>query len=260
MSESLAIDLNADLGESFGQWSMGDDAAMMGIVSSANIACGFHAGDPSVMLRTIEQAVFNHVIIGAHVAYRDLAGFGRRHMDYASEELTADVLYQLAALDGMARAVGDSIYYVKPHGALYNTTFHDEVQARAVAEAIDWFNPELIVLGQPGSQLLEQAKAEGLPTAVEAFADRAYNADGTLVSRRKPGSVIHDPAVVAKRMVQLVKEGTVPDVTGGEVRIDANSICIHGDSPGAVEMARAVRAELEAAGVTIGPFSGYTWP
>lgn len=256
MSSSLTIDLNADLGESFGQWTMGDDAAMLDIVSSANVACAFHAGDPLVLLRTLEQAFSRGVTVGAHVAYRDLAGFGRRYMDYAPDELRADVLYQLAAIDGMARTVGGEISYVKPHGALYNNAFTDEVQARSIAEAVASYDSGLVMLGLPSSQLLAQAEQSGLGTAVEAFADRAYNPDGTLASRREPGSVLSDPAEVSQRMVQLVQNGALPDRTGGEVRIDASSICTHGDSPGAVEMARAVRAELEAAGVTIGPFAG----
>ena len=256
MSQSLTIDLNADLGESFGQWTMGDDAAMLDIVSSANVACAFHAGDPLVLHRTLEKAFSRGVTVGAHVAYRDLAGFGRRYIDYAPDELRADVLYQLAAIDGMARTVGGEISYVKPHGALYNNAFTDDVQARAIAEAVASFDSGLVMLGLPGSQLLAQAEQSGLGTAVEAFADRAYNSDGTLASRREPGSVLSDPAEVSQRMVRLVTDGALPDRTGGEVRIDATSICTHGDSPGAVEMARAVRAELEAAGVTIASFAG----
>ncbi|WP_333619376.1 LamB/YcsF family protein [Dietzia sp.] len=252
----LAIDLNADLGESFGQWSMGDDEAMLDIVSSANVACGFHAGDPLVLLGTLESAFAHGVAVGAHVAYRDLAGFGRRYIDYTQAELEADVLYQLAAIDGMARAVGGRISYVKPHGALYNTAFADEGQAEAVASAVARFDSSLTMLGLPGSQLLAKSAAAGLGTAIEAFADRAYNSDGTLASRRTEGSVLHDPAEVAERMLALVRTGEIPAREGGAVRVDAASICTHGDSPGAVEMARAVRAALEDAGVEIRPFAG----
>lgn len=255
-----SIDLNADLGESFGQWSMGDDTAMLDIVSSANVACGFHAGDPLVLRRTLDAAFERGVTVGAHVAYRDLAGFGRRYIDYAPEELEADVLYQLAAIGGVARTAGGTVRYVKPHGALYNTAFGDEGQAEAVARAVAAFDPSLVVLGLPGSQLLARAEAHGLDTAIEAFADRAYMPDGTLASRRTPGSVLHDPEQVAARMLDLVRTGGIPDTSGGTVRVDAASICTHGDSPGAVAMARAVRESLENAGVSIRAFAASKGP
>ncbi|GAA1708187.1 UPF0271 protein [Propioniferax innocua] len=251
-----SIDLNADLGESFGQWSMGDDAAMLDVVSSANIACGFHAGDPMVMRRTVTAAAERGVAIGAHVSYNDLAGFGRRSMDIAPGELEADVLYQIAALDGVARAHGTRVTYVKPHGALYNRIVRDDEQAQAVVRAVRAFNPELAVLGLPGSRFLVRADAAGLRTVTEAFADRAYNADGTLVSRSRPGAVLDDPQVVAERMIGLVRNGHIEAVTGELVRVDADSICTHGDSPGAVAMAKAVHSALRDAGITIGAFAG----
>lgn len=250
-----SIDLNADLGESFGQWSMGDDAAMLDVVSSANIACGFHAGDPQVMRRTVAAAGERGVAIGAHVSYNDLVGFGRRSMDVAPDELEADVLYQLAALDGVARTHGSRVTYVKPHGALYNRIVRDDAQAQAVVRAVHAFNPELAVLGLPGSRFLAHADDIGLATMAEAFADRAYNADGTLVSRSQAGAVLHDPRIVAERMVDLVRHGRVESVTGEPVSVTADSICTHGDSPGAVAMARAVRDALREAGVAIGAFA-----
>lgn len=253
---TAAIDLNADLGESFGQWAMGADEQMLDIVSSANIACGFHAGDPLVMRRTLAAAIERGVSIGAHVAYRDLAGFGRRYIDMDPAELEADVLYQLAALDGMARSLGGQVSYVKPHGALYNAIVRDAPQAAAVVQAIASYNRELGVLGLPGSVFLDKAGDAGLGTTAESFADRNYNPDGTLVSRRLPDAVLHDPQVVGARMVTLVTDGHLTAVGGQSVRIDAGSICIHGDSPDAVAMARSVREALTGAGITIRAFSG----
>lgn len=250
-----SIDLNADLGESFGAWSMGDDAAMLDVVSSANVACGFHAGDPLVMQRTVAAAAERGVAVGAHVAYRDLAGFGRRFMDVAPAELIADILAQLGALSAMCRLVGTEVTYVKPHGALYNAIVHHEAQAAAVVEAVRLFNPSLSVMCLPGSRVLELAGEAGLGTVAEAFADRAYTPEGTLVSRREPGSVLHDADEVATRMLTLATTGTVTAIDGTPVPVAADSICTHGDSPDAVAMARAVRARLEAAGVTIGAFS-----
>lgn len=250
-----AIDLNADLGESFGQWAMGADEQMLDIVSSANIACGFHAGDPLVMRRTLAAAIERGVSIGAHVAYRDLAGFGRRYIDMDPAELEADVLYQLAALDGMAGSLGGQVSYVKPHGALYHAIVRDAAQASAVVQAIAGYNGELGVLGLPGSLFLTKAEDAGLTATAESFADRNYNPDGTLVSRRLPDAVLHDADLVGDRMVTLVTDGHLQAVGGQSVRIDAGSICIHGDSPDAVAMARAVRERLTAAGITIRAFS-----
>lgn len=247
------IDLNADLGEGFGPWRLGDDLALLSIVTSANVACGFHAGDPLIMRRVCAAAVDRGVTIGAQVSYRDLAGFGRREMDVAPDELTAEVLYQLAALDGIARAEGGAVRYVKPHGALYNRIVRDPVQAAAVAAAVKAYDPALPMLTLPGSAL---HKTEGITVVNECFADRAYTSDGTLVSRREPGSVIDDAPQVAARAVRMAVDGTVEAVDGTEVRVDARSICVHGDTPGAVEIARTVRATLEASGIRLGSFAG----
>ena len=251
----LKIDLNSDLGESLGAWRMGDDAAMLKIVSSANVACGFHAGDAAGILQTLREAQLNRVAVGAHVAYRDLVGFGRRNMDVASDDLVADVIYQIGALQGLAAAAGTRVRYVKPHGALYNWITHDARQARDVIKAIVAVDPSLVLVCLAGSPLIGWAQDAGLRTVAEAFADRAYMPDGSLVSRREKGAVLHDAEEVADRMLRLVREGLVTAVDGSDVRIEADSICVHGDSPGAVEMARAVRARLQAAGVVIAPFA-----
>ncbi len=249
------IDLNSDVGEAFGSWTMGDDAAMFRSVSSASIACGFHAGDPSAMAATCRDAVAAGVTIGAHVAYRDLAGFGRRFLDCSPRELADDVLYQMGALEAVARAAGGAVRYVKPHGALYTTIVHHEEHARAVVDAVRAFGGDLPLLLLPGSVALERARAAGLRAVAEAFADRAYRSDGTLVPRREPGAVLHDEHAVVERMVRLASRGTLLARDGTEIRIDAASICVHGDSPGAVAMAAAVRAALTAAGVEIRAFA-----
>jgi UPF0271 protein len=248
------IDLNSDVGESFGNWTMGDDAAVFRSVSSANVACGFHAGDPSTIAQTCRDAVAAGVTIGAHVGYRDLAGFGRRFLDCSPTELADDVLYQLGALDALARAAGGEIRYVKPHGALYNTIVTHEAHAKAVVSAVKAFGTDLPLLLLPGSVALRKAEAAGLRGVSEAFADRAYNPDGTLVSRREPGAVLHDEQDVASNMVRLATEGTITARDGSTIRPGAESICVHGDTPGAVSMAAAIRRELEAAGVGVRSF------
>jgi len=250
----MNIDINSDLGESFGAWRMGDDAAMLGIVTSANVACGFHAGDPAGILETLRGAAQRGVAVGAHVAYPDLVGFGRRNMDPTSQELVADVIYQIGALQGLATAAGTRVRYVKPHGALYNTIAQDERQANDVITALLALDPGLTLLALAGSPLVGWARARGLRVVAEAFADRAYNDDGSLVSRRLPGAVLHDADAIAERMLRLVQTGEVESVTGRSVPVQADSICVHGDSPGAVEMARRIRARLEQAGVTLRPF------
>ena len=250
------MDLNSDLGEGFGAWQLGDDNAMLDVVSSANIACGFHAGDPRTLLATCERAVERGVVIGAQVGYRDLAGFGRRFIDYESADLTADLIYQLGALDGLARAAGDRVLYVKPHGALYNTIVHHEQQAAAVVDAVRRYDPDLPVLGLPGSAFLRLAENAGLVTVREAFADRGYRPDGTLVPRGEPGALLKDPSLVTERMIRLVSDRTLAAVDGTLIKIEADSICVHGDSPGAVDMARAVHAGLTNAGVPITAFAG----
>ncbi|CCW30931.1 5-oxoprolinase subunit PxpA [Xenorhabdus nematophila] len=248
------IDLNSDLGEGFGQWRMGNDKAMLEIVSSANIACGFHAGDPAGILQTLNSAKKNNVVIGAHVSYPDLVGFGRRKMDIASHELTADVIYQIAALQGLAKTVNTKVSYIKPHGALYNTIANDEYQAMAVIDGILAIDPCLTLVGLAGSNILRLAQEKGLKTIAEAFADRAYTSKGELVSRRESGSVLHDADLVARRMLQLVTEGGVESIDGKFTPIQADSICVHGDSPGSVEMAREVKTVLEQSGITIRSF------
>jgi UPF0271 protein len=251
----MMVDLNSDLGEGFGTWPLGDDEAMLDLVSSANLACGFHAGDPRTLLATCAAAIRRGVVIGAQVGYRDLAGFGRRFIDYEPADLTADVIYQIGALDGLARACGGRVRYVKPHGALYNAIVRHEEQAAAVVEAVRRYDPRLPVLGLPGSAFLRLAGAAGLTTVTEAFADRGYRGDGTLVSRREPGALLHDPAQVAARMVRLVTDGELVAVDGTVIGVRADSICVHGDSPGAVAMARAVRDALTAAGTGISAFA-----
>ncbi|QQE08453.1 LamB/YcsF family protein [Cupriavidus sp. ISTL7] len=251
----MQIDLNSDLGESFGAWRMGSDAAILDIVSSANVACGFHAGDPAGILRTLKAAAARGVAVGAHVSYPDLQGFGRRNMDVASEDLIADVIYQISALAGMAATVGTTVRYVKPHGALYNTIASDERQARDVIAAIRAVDPELVLVALAGSPLVGWARDAGLRVVAEAFADRAYTPQGTLVSRREPGAVLHDAGEVAQRMLRLVREGTVVAIDGSVARVEAQSICVHGDSEGALEMACAVRDALEREGVNVRAFA-----
>jgi 5-oxoprolinase (ATP-hydrolysing) subunit A len=250
----VRIDINADLGESFGRWRLGDDEAMLDVVTSANVACGFHAGDPTTLKRTCAEAAARGVVIGAQVGYRDLAGFGRRYMDVAPEDLEADVLYQLGALDAMARVGGGRVRYVKPHGALYNTVVTDERQAEAVVAAVADYDRTLAVLGLPGSTLLAHARGLGLRTVPEAFADRAYTSAGHLVDRRREGAVLTDADRIAERAVEMVTNGSVTSAEGTTVAVNVESLCVHGDTPGAAEIARAVRAALTDAGVRIEAF------
>ncbi|MEO3890254.1 5-oxoprolinase subunit PxpA [Nonomuraea sp. B5E05] len=251
----MVIDLNADLGEGYGIWRLGDDTALLDIVTSANVACGFHAGDPVTIRRTCAAAVDRGVAIGAQVSYRDLAHFGRREMELEPEELCAEVLYQLAAVDGIARAMGGRVSYVKPHGALYNRICRDKVQAGAVIDAVADYDPSLPVLTLPGSVVHEAAAAAGVPTVNEAFADRAYTPEGMLVPRGEPGAVIHDVAVVAARARQMAVEGSVTASDGSSVPLTARSICVHGDTPDAVALAQGVRDALLAAGVVLQAFT-----
>ncbi|OBI42566.1 LamB/YcsF family protein [Mycobacterium colombiense] len=248
------IDLNADLGEGFGVWRLGDDDAMLGIVTSANVACGFHAGDPAGLLRVCRSAAARGVRIGAQVSYRDLAGFGRRFIDVAAEDLIADVVYQIGALQAIAHAAGSSVCYVKPHGALYNTIVTHTEQAAAVAEAVRLVDAGLPVLGMAGSAFFDEAARRELRTVAEAFADRAYRPDGRLVSRREQGAVLEDPAEIADRAAAMVTSGRVTATDGTQLALKAESVCVHGDSPGAVQIAAAVRDRLEASGVEIGAF------
>lgn len=248
------IDLNADLGEGFGVWRLGDDDAMLEIVTSANVACGFHAGDPAGLLRVCRSAAARGVRIGAQVSYRDLAGFGRRFIDLAAEDLIADVVYQIGALQAIARASGSVVSYVKPHGALYNTIVTNHEQAAAVAEAVRLVDGGLPVLGMAGSAFFDEAARRGLRTVAEAFADRAYRPDGRLVSRREPGAVLHDPAAIAERVATMVASGQVTAIDGSDIDVSVESVCVHGDSPGAVQIATAVRDRLTAAGTDLRAF------
>ncbi len=248
-----AIDINSDLGESFGAWRMGDDEAMLGIVSSANVACGYHAGDPAGILKTLRAAEANGVAVGAHVSYPDLVGFGRRNMDVSGEELTADILYQIGALQGLAAAAGTRVTFVKPHGALYNTIAADERQAAAVIDAILALDSSLALVCLAGAPIVQWAENRGVTVISEAFADRAYTPQGTLVPRREKGSVLHDPDQVGKRMLRLAAEGVIRTIDGSDAAVRADTICVHGDSPSAVAMARRVRDVLEGAGITVAP-------
>ncbi|MFC9769892.1 MULTISPECIES: LamB/YcsF family protein [unclassified Pseudarthrobacter] len=250
-----SIDLNSDVGESFGRWTLGDDAAMFSSVSSANVACGFHAGDPTVIRRTCRNAAEAGVVIGAHVGYRDLAGFGRRFLDISPSELADDVVYQIGALQALAAAEGTKVQYVKPHGGLYNAIVSHTAQARAVVDAVKSVDPSLPIMGLPGSEVLRLAEEAGLRAVTEAFADRAYNPDGTLVSRTQPGAVLHDPAEVAEHVLRMATEQSVRTIDGSILKIRAESICVHGDSPGAVAMATAVKSALADAGISIGAFA-----
>jgi UPF0271 protein len=249
------IDLNSDLGEGFGVWRLGDDEALLGIVSSANAACGFHAGDPSIMRTVAASAQRQGVTVGAQVSYRDLAGFGRRSMDMAPAELTDDVLYQIGALDAFCRIAGSRVRYVKPHGALYNTCVVDEAQAAAVVRAVAEYDSTLPVLGLPGSALLRAAEAAGLQAVAEGFADRGYTPEGRLVPRSQPFALVTDPDTVVERSVRMAESGTVVAIDGSLLHMPIRSLCVHGDTPGAVDLARRVRAGLEAAGLTPTPFA-----
>ncbi|GAB3914708.1 hypothetical protein GCM10011575_41050 [Microlunatus endophyticus] len=238
----MSIDLNADLGESFGRWQLGDDPAMLELITSANVATGFHAGDPATLLATCREAVARNVVIGAQVGYRDLAGFGRRFVDVDPAELTAEIIYQIGALDALARSVGGRVAYLKPHGALYNTIVDHEKQARAVVDALLGYPEPLPLLGLPGSRVLEIAQDNGIRTVTEYFIDRNYTPEHRLVDRRLPDALIHDPQVAAERAIQAARDQV------------AESFCTHGDSPGAVTMARTVRTALTEAGIEIAPF------
>ena len=249
------VDLNADLGEGFGAWEMGDDDALLGVVTSANIACGFHAGDPSIMARVCERAAAEGVVIGAHVGYRDLAGFGRRAMDVAPSTVRDEVLYQLGALDGFARAAGARVRYVKPHGALYHRACAEADVAAAVVAAITRYGGGIGVLGLPGSALVAAAVAAGIPGWAEGYLDRAYGRDGALVPRGRPGAVLEDSTAIAERAVSMVRSGEVTAITGERVPVAVRSLCTHGDTPGAVATAAAVRRALEAAGIAVRAFA-----
>ncbi|MBM3944902.1 MAG: LamB/YcsF family protein [SAR202 cluster bacterium] len=247
----MRIDFNCDMGESFGMYKMGFDEEVIKHISSANVACGFHAGDPVWMQKTVRLAEDNGVGIGAHPSYPDLVGFGRRNMNLSAEEVKCDLTYQIGALQAFTRA--RKLQHVKPHGAMYNQAVNDEKLARAICEAIQELQPDLVLLALAGSNWVKIAEDMGLRVAREIFADRALNPDGTLVSRSKPGSVIHDADEVAERSLRMVTEGIATAINGEEIPVQAESLCLHGDTPGAVDMAKRVRQELESAGVQITP-------
>ncbi len=249
------MDLNADLGE-VADGVPTDDAGLVEVVTSANVACGFHSGDATTMRRVSGLCVERGVAIGAQVSYRDREGFGRRFLDVEPAVLADDVLEQVASLDALARSVGGRVTYVKPHGALYNAVVHHEAQAAAVVDGVLAFDDSLAVLGLPGSRWLALAEAAGLRPVREAFADRAYSADGTLVPRGEPGAVLTDEAAVVDRCVRLATAGEVVAADGTVVRVDAESLCLHGDTPGAVRLVRAVRSALAGAGIGLAPFAG----
>ncbi len=251
----MKIDLNCDLGESFGQYRLGDDAAMLEIVTSANIACGLHAGDPPVMRETVTLAARRGVAIGAHPGYPDLQGFGRRAMHLQPAELEAFLIYQLGALAGFARAAGAHLTHVKPHGALYNQAVADREIAAAIAHAVASFDPTLIVVTLPEAALRLAARGNGLRVALEGFADRAYLADGTLAPRQRPGAVIHDPELVTVRAIRMITQGEVETIEGAVIPLRVNTLCVHGDTPGAATLAAQLRHALEAAQLVLAPLN-----
>jgi UPF0271 protein len=247
------IDLNSDLGEGFGIWRLGDDDALLDVVTSANVACGFHAGDPSTMRRVCRQAASTGVAVGAQVSYRDLAGFGRRFIDADPAELADEVLYQIGALDACAKAAGIKVEYVKPHGALYNATVHHDAQAKAVVDGVKAFG-DLPVLGLPGSRLLHHAERAGLRPVREAFADRAYTPEATLVPRTQQNAVLTSTDAILAQVLRLARDGELVAADGTVLKTEVDSICLHGDTPGAVEHAREVREALERAGIPVARF------
>jgi UPF0271 protein len=249
------IDLNADLGEGFGSYRLGDDRELLTLVTSANIACGFHAGDPLIMRATVAVAAGRGVSIGAHPGYPDLMGFGRRELGATADEIAAYLIYQIGALEAVCHAAGTRLRYVKAHGALYNRAAADPTAAAAIAEAVHAVDPALTLLGLAGSHLLTAARAAGLGTASEAFADRAYMRDGSLVPRTEAGAVLHDVDTVVTRAVRMVTAGRVTTIDGADLSLQADSICVHGDTPGAIELLRAIRHGLAAAGVVVAPFA-----
>lgn len=251
------VDLNSDLGESFGAYKIGLDEEVLKYVSSANIACGWHAGDPIVMRKTVEAAYKNGVGIGAHPGFPDIMGFGRRNMAVSPEEAKQYTIYQLGALCGFAKAVGAKIQHVKPHGAMYNMAAKDSKLAMAIIEGIWEVDRDLIVLGLAGSEMINAAKERGLKVANEVFADRAYNSDGTLVARSLPGSMIHDKKIAISRVIRMVTEGKVTAINGEDIDIKADSICVHGDNPEAIEFVRLIKEELLKSGVEIKSLDGF---
>ncbi|HTF79796.1 MAG TPA: 5-oxoprolinase subunit PxpA [Bradyrhizobium sp.] len=251
----MTIDLNCDLGEGFGAWEMGNDAAMIDLATSVNIACGFHAGDSDTMRKTVELAKARGVSIGAHPGYRDLHGFGRRPFPgMKASEIENLVAYQIGALQAIATMAGHKVTHVKAHGALSNVACEDDMTARAIASAIKAVDPDLIFVVLANSRLVQAGEAANLPMVHEVFADRAYEDDGSLVSRRKPGAVLHDAKQIAQRVVRMVQDGAVVSVTGKVIKMRTDTVCIHGDTPGAVDIARGVRQALKDGGIEVAPF------
>lgn len=247
----MQIDLNCDMGESFGAYTIGHDAEVMPFITSANVACGLHAGDPTVIRETVRLAKRHGVAVGAHPGFPDLVGFGRREMKMSAREVEDSLVYQIGALAGVAAAEGVRLQHVKAHGALYNMAVRDAALAEAIARAIAAVDRSLMMFGLPGSELLRAGETLGLTVVAEAFADRAYEPDGSLVSRRKPGAVIHDPEVVVARVVRMAKDGAVMAIDGSTVRLNAGTVCTHGDTPGAHELVKRIRAGLEKEGVKV---------
>jgi UPF0271 protein len=253
----MKVDLNCDMGESFGPWIMGDDAAMFDLVTSANIACGFHAGDPDVMRAAVTMAKEKGVAIGAHPGFQDVQGFGRRRvLGLSSAEIENMVTYQIGALMGVAALAGHKVTHVKAHGALSNMGCEDLKIASAIASAIKGIDRNLVFVVLPLSQLEKAGEQAGLTLAREVFADRAYEDDGNLVSRAKPGSVLHDASEVADRVLRMVEEGAITAASGKKLTVSIDTICIHGDTPAAVSLARSVRQRLDQAGISVSPFAG----
>lgn len=250
------LDLNSDIGESYGTYTLGNDGAVLNLVTSANIACGFHAGDAPTMRKTVTLALEKGVALGAHPGLPDLAGFGRRNMDITAQEAYDMVVYQIGALDAFVRALGATMQHVKPHGALYNMAAVRANLAEAIAQAVHQVNPELVLYGLSGSQLIRAGNKIGLRTASEVFADRTYQQDGTLTPRTHPRALIHEPEEAAKQVVRMVKEGRVLSQQGTDVEIQADTVCIHGDGPHAVELARYLKPALIEAGIQIAAFQG----
>lgn len=249
------VDLNSDLGESFGAYKIGNDAEILKTVTSANVACGFHAGDPQVMYRTVKTALECGCAIGAHPGMPDLVGFGRRKMDITAEEAYTIVIYQIGALQGFAKTFGATLQHVKPHGALYNMAAGNTVLAEAIANAIYDIDPTLILFGLAGSELIKAGDAIGLKTASEVFADRSYQEDGSLTPRSLPGAMITDEEQSMAQVLRMVKEGVVTTLSGKEIEVKADTICVHGDGPKALAFTQKIRTELEAAGITVGSFA-----
>lgn len=250
---TLSIDLNCDLGESFGAYAIGKDSDVIRNISSANVACGFHAGDPRVMQRTVALAKEHGVSVGAHVGYPDLVGFGRRNMTFSPEEVTTDVIYQIGALSAFCGAAGVPLRHVKPHGALYNQAAGDPVLSAAIVTAVAAVDKNLMVFAPYGSALAESAEKAGLRVVSEVFADRAYQADGSLVPRNRPGALIKDPGDAVSRILRMVLHGRVATIDGNEISIKAETVCVHGDNPSALSLVVALRKELAAAGIAVAP-------